>query len=171
MIQILSKLFKYTFRKFHEFIKYDQYIRKALEKTFIFNDFKKTLKRYIEGNIVSTYSLKLTKTKLKKIKLYQKVKIVRNRLPDIVVNKSNVVTMNMIRVMKRKHEEDVVEVAQKTMKIKKGKIAWKRAFKIMEIGVYEAQKGCSSTSQTARRQRKGLCSCSRRRLDVCKKRH
>ena len=41
----------------------------------------------------------------------------------------------------------------------------------MKINVYKAQKNCSSTSQTARRQRKELRNYSRRRLDVCKKQH
>ena len=39
-----------------------------------------TLKRYIKESIVSTYSLKLTKTHLKQIKSYQKVRIARNQL-------------------------------------------------------------------------------------------
>ena len=92
----------------------------------MFNDFKKTLKRHIKESIVSTYSLKLTKTNLKKIKLYQKVKPARNRLPDIVVSKSNVVTIDMIRVMKRKHEKNVVEVTQKTMRIAETKLKRKK---------------------------------------------
>ena len=74
----------------------------------MFKDFKKTLKRYINESIVSVYSLKLMKTELKKIKSYQKIEIVHNRLFDIIVNKSNIIIMNMIRVMKCKYEEDVV---------------------------------------------------------------
>ena len=120
--QTLSKSFKHTSRNFHELINYDQHIRKVLEKTFMFSDFKKTLKRHIKKSIVSAYSLKLTKADLKAIKSYHKIKIARNRLFNIVVSKSEIVTVDMIRVMKRKHEEDVVEVAQKTMRIAKAKL-------------------------------------------------
>ena len=91
----------------------------------MFSDFKKTLKRHIKESIVSTYSLKLTKADLKAIKSYQKVKVVRNRLSDIIVSKSDVVTINIIRVMKRKYE-DVVEVAQKTMRLAKTKLKRKK---------------------------------------------
>ena len=63
---------------------------------------------------------------MKKIKLYQKVKIARNRLSDIIVNKSNVITMNIVRVMKHNYKKDVVEVAQKTMKIAKTKLKRER---------------------------------------------
>ena len=120
--QILSKSFEHTSQNFYQLINYDQHIREALEETFMFSDFKKTLKRYIKESIVSTYSLKLTKADLKATKSYQKVKVARNRLSDIVVSKSDVVTVNMIRVMKRKHEEDVVEAAQKTMRLAKAKL-------------------------------------------------
>ena len=88
----------------------------------MFSDFKKTLKRHIKESTVSAYFLKLTKANLKVIKSYHKVKIARNRLSDIVVNKSEVVTVDMIHVMKRKHEEDVVEAAQKTVRIAKAKL-------------------------------------------------
>ena len=64
IIQILSKSFEHTSRNFHKLINYDQYIREVLKKTFMFSEFKKTLKRHIKRNIVSTYSLKLMKTKL-----------------------------------------------------------------------------------------------------------
>ena len=143
----------------------------------MFSAFKKMLKRHIKGSIVSAYSLKLAEMKLKEIKSYQKVKTAHNRLSDTVASKSDVVTVGMVRAMKRKYEEDVVEAAQKAVRIAKAKLKRERKkrekerFEAMEIGLCEAQKGCSSTSQTARRQRKGLCSCSRRRLDVCKKRH
>ena len=88
----------------------------------MFSDFKKTLKHYIKKSIVSAYSLKLTKADLKTIKSYHKVKITCNRLSDIVVSKSEIVTIDMIRVMKRKHKKDVVKIAQKTMRIAKAKL-------------------------------------------------
>ena len=120
--QTSSKSFKHTSRNFHELINYDQHIRETLEETFMLSDFKKTLKRHIKESIASAYSLKLTKADLKATKSYHKIKIARNRLSDIVVSKSEVVTIDMIRVMKRKHEENVVEAAQKTMRIAKAKL-------------------------------------------------
>ena len=69
-IQISSKSFEHTSRNSHQIINYDQYIRETFEETFMFNDFKKTLKRYIKESIVLTYSLKLTKADLKAIKSY-----------------------------------------------------------------------------------------------------
>ena len=122
IIQTSPKSFEHTSRNSHQFINYDQHIRKALEKTFMLSDFKKTLKRHIKESIVSAYSLKLTKADLKKIKSYQKIKIARNRLSDTVASKSDVVTIDMIRAMKRKHEEDVVEAAQKTVRIAEAKL-------------------------------------------------
>ena len=124
--QISSKSFKHTSRNSHQLINYDQHIQEVLEETFMFSDFKKTLKRYIKESIVSTYSLKLTKADLKAIKLYQKIKVARNRLSDIVISKLNVITVNIIRVMKRKYEKNVVEVAQKTMRLAKTKLKKKK---------------------------------------------
>ena len=77
---------------------------------FMFKDFKKILKYYIKESIISVYSLRLKKTELKKIKSYQKVKIAHNRLPDTVVNKLDIVMMSIIHVIKRKHEEDIIEI-------------------------------------------------------------
>ena len=124
--QISLKPFELTSRNFHELINYDQHIREVFKKTFMFNDFKKTLRRRIKESTVSTYFLKLAKTKLKKIKSYQKVKTVRNRLPNIVINKLNVVMISMIRVMKRKYKKDIIEIAQKAIRIAKTKLKRKR---------------------------------------------
>ena len=45
---------------------------------------------------------------------------------DIAVNKSKVVIIDTIRVMKRKHEENIVEIAQKTIRIAKTKLKRKK---------------------------------------------